>query len=384
MASRSIVKASSGNSTFYRSPIWRIGYSGYTHMSDLTLAPATPPESIPIVSSPESVPTVLPPESIPPEPTLPESLPTVSTPESIPTLSTPESVPTISSPESIPTVSSPESIPTVSSPESVPTSIPTVSSPESIPTLSTPESTLPESGPTVSSPESIPTVSSPESIPTVSTPQFTLPESTAFQTLIKQSPNEPTQTTEGRTQALNSLHVPTKAVSVPTGKTDKTQPGTTDLRTVTSPSSSPTGKSLELDLSDAQFGEHASLLLAPPNGRASFSLDVRKPPNIAPGELVNLTASIRVDLIGAPNPQAGTLFLRGSTRSRLQMIMDEKSIYDKELETTGGKFEEVKSEKTAVSAHPKIEIIQKSGNNPVALTFRGLSLVKAERSTISR
>ncbi|EXL66841.1 hypothetical protein FOPG_17013 [Fusarium oxysporum f. sp. conglutinans race 2 54008] len=66
------------------------------------------------------------------------------------------------------------------------------------------------------------------------------------------------------------------------------------------------------------------------------------------------------------------------------MIMDQKSIYDKELETTGGKFEEVKSEKTAVSPHPKIEIIQKSGNNPVALTFRGLSLLKAERSTISR
>ncbi|KAJ0130688.1 Uncharacterized protein HZ326_26208 [Fusarium oxysporum f. sp. albedinis] len=120
--------------------------------------------------------------------------------------------------------------------------------------------TPPESIPTVSSPESIPTVSSPESVPTVSSPQFTRPESAAFQTLIKQSPNEPTQTTEGRTRDPNSLHVPTKAVSVPTGKTDKTQPGTTDFRTVTSPSSSPTGKSLELDLSDAQFGEHARFI----------------------------------------------------------------------------------------------------------------------------
>ncbi|KAK7582918.1 hypothetical protein V3481_012214 [Fusarium oxysporum f. sp. vasinfectum] len=258
----------------------------------------------------------------------------------------------------------PESIPTVSTPQS----IPTVSSPESVPTVSTPESTLPES------------------VPTVSTPQFTRPESTAFQTLIKQSPNERTQTTEGRTQAPNILHVSTKAVNVPTGKTDKTQPGTADFRTVTSPSFSPTGKSLELDLSDAQFGEHARFIQidAPPNGRASFSLGVRKPPNIAPGELVNLTASIKVDFIGAPHPQVRTLFRRRSKRSRLQMIMDEKSIYDKELETTGGKFEEVKSEKTAVSLYPKIEIIQKSGNNPVALIFRGLSLVKAERSTISR
>jgi hypothetical protein len=54
--------------------------------------------------------------------------------------------------------------------------------------------------------------------------------------------------------------VPIKAVSVPTGKTDKTQLGTTDFRTVSSPSSSPTGKSLEIDFSDAQFGEHARFI----------------------------------------------------------------------------------------------------------------------------
>ncbi|EXK77720.1 hypothetical protein FOQG_17588 [Fusarium oxysporum f. sp. raphani 54005] len=359
-------------------------------------APATTPESIPTVSTLESIPTVSTLESIPTISTL-ESIPTISTLESIPTVSPPESIPTVSSLESIPTISSLESVPTISTLESIPKSIPTISSLESIPTVSSLESiptistleSVPtisslESIPTVSPPESIPTVSTLESIPTVSTPGSTPPESTTFQTLIKQSPNEPTQTPEGSSQAPNSLRVPIKAVSVPTGKTDKTQLGTTDFRTVSSPSSSPTGKSLEIDFSDAQFGEHASLLLAPPNGRASFSLDVRKPPNIAPGELVNLTASIRVDFIGVPNPQVRSLFRRESTGSHLQIIMDEKSIYDKELETTGGKFEEVKSEKTAVSAHPRIEIIQKSGNNPVALTFRGLSLVKSESSTISR
>jgi hypothetical protein len=71
------------------------------------------------------------------------------------------------------------------------------------------------------------------------------------------------------------------------------------------------------------------------------------------------------------------------TGSRLQMILDEKSIYDKELETTGGKFQEVKSEKTTISSHPNIEMVQNSGSKPVALTVRGLSLVKAERSAIS-
>ncbi|PNP73893.1 hypothetical protein FNYG_12852 [Fusarium nygamai] len=71
------------------------------------------------------------------------------------------------------------------------------------------------------------------------------------------------------------------------------------------------------------------------------------------------------------------------TGSRLQMIMDERSIYNKELETTGGKFQEVKSEKTTISDHPNVEMVQSSGEKPVALTVRGLSLVKAERSAIS-
>jgi outer membrane biosynthesis protein TonB len=63
------------------------------------------------------------------------------------------------------------------------------------------------------------------------------------------------------------------------------------------------------------------------------------------------------------------------------MILDEKSIYDKELKTTGGKFQEVKSEKTSISDQPSIKMVQRSGSNPVALTVRGLSLVKAEKQT---
>jgi hypothetical protein len=126
-----------------------------------------------------------------------------------------------------------------------------------------------------------------------------------------------------------------------------------------------------------------SLLRAPPNGNASFSIDVTKPLDIAPGELVSLIASIRVGDIGAPNSQLGFLLRRESTGSRLQMIMDEKSIYDKELETTAGKFEEVESEKTEISDNPKVDILQESGDNPVDLTVRGLMLVEAERAALS-
>ncbi|KAJ4182752.1 hypothetical protein NW755_010249 [Fusarium falciforme] len=130
-------------------------------------------------------------------------------------------------------------------------------------------------------------------------------------------------------------------------------------------------------------GETAILLRAPPNGNASFSIDVTKPLDIAPGELVSLIASIRVGDIGAPNSQLGFLLRRESTGSRLQMIMDEKSIYDKELETTGGKFEEVESEKTNISDNPKVSMLQESGDNPVDLTVRGLMLVEAERAALS-
>lgn len=121
-----------------------------------------------------------------------------------------------------------------------------------------------------------------------------------------------------------------------------------------------------------------SLLSAPPNGNASFSLNVTKPLGIAPGELVRLIASIRVGDISAPSPQFGLLLRRDKTGSTLQMIMDEKTIYDKELETTAGKFKEVESEKTMGSENPKVEIIQESGAKPVDVTIRGIKLAEAK------
>ncbi|KAL6406547.1 hypothetical protein AUP68_09346 [Ilyonectria robusta] len=121
-----------------------------------------------------------------------------------------------------------------------------------------------------------------------------------------------------------------------------------------------------------------SLLSAPPNGNASFSLNITKPLDIAPGELVRLIASIRVEEVGAPSPQVGLLLRRDLTGSTLQMIMDQKTIYDKELETTAGKFKEVESEKTMSSDNPKLEIIQESGAKPVDVTIRGIRLAEAK------
>ncbi|EGU86783.1 hypothetical protein FOXB_02699, partial [Fusarium oxysporum f. sp. conglutinans Fo5176] len=258
----------------------------------------------------------IPSSTLPPESPI-GSTPTGTTPaesEPTPTTSTlPGSIPSESiSPESTP----PASIP----PESTPVaSIP----PESTPTEPTPTApTLPGSTP-------------PESIP---------PESTASETPNIQTPNKPSQITEGRTSPPESPQEPTKAASETIGSPDVTQPGITDQGTAISPTStsSPAG---EIDLQDADLGpnarfiliggEPAILLTAPPNGEASFSLNISLPPNITPGELVNLLASIRVESNGTSMPRARSLFRREMTGSRLRMILDEKSIYDKELETTG-------------------------------------------------
>ncbi|KAJ0126120.1 Uncharacterized protein HZ326_30774, partial [Fusarium oxysporum f. sp. albedinis] len=364
--------------------------------SDTTI-PKLPSTESPVEStSIESIPSsTLPPESrigstpTGTTPTESERTPTTSMlPGSIPSESIP---PESTSPESIPPEStSPESIPPQStSPESIP---PQSTSPESIPTEPTPTApTLPESLPSESTP--------PESIP---------PESTASETPSIQTPNEPPQITEGRTSPPESPQEPTKAASETIGSPDVTQPGITDQGTAISPTStsSPAG---EIDLQDADLGPNArfiliggepamyvhptaalhllytniclSLLTAPPNGEASFSLNISLPPNITPGELVNLLASIRVESNGTSMPRDRSLFKREMTGSRLRMILDEKSIYDKELETTGGKFQEVKSEKTSISDQPSIKMVQRSGSNPVALTVRGLSLVKAEKQT---
>ncbi|EXK76957.1 hypothetical protein FOQG_18315 [Fusarium oxysporum f. sp. raphani 54005] len=182
-----------------------------------------------------------------------------------------------------------------------------------------------------------------------------------------------------------------RAASEPTGLPQQTQPGPTGFRTLTSPPSIPTGNTVKLNLNDAELGPHATfiqiggeeaiLLTAPPNGEANFTLKVKKPLGIAPGSLVRLRASIRVEEIGATNPHVRSLFRRENTGNRLQMIMDEKTIYDKEVKATAGKFEQVQSEKTTFSDNPIVEVVQKAGKNPVALTVRGLSFVKSAGPT---
>ncbi|KAH7210113.1 hypothetical protein DER44DRAFT_809745 [Fusarium oxysporum] len=246
-----------------------------------------------------------------------------------------ESIPSSTLPPESPIGSTPTGTTPTESEQSIP---PESTSPESIP----PESTSPESIPTEPTPTA-PTL--PESLPSESTPPESIPpESTASETPSIQTPNEPPQITEGRTSPPESPQEPTKAASETIGSPDVTQPGITDQGTAIRPTStsSPSG---EIDLQDADLGpnarfiliggEPAILLTAPPNGEASFSLNISLPPNITPGELVNLLASIRVESNGTSMPRARSLFRREMTGSRLRMILDEKSIYDKELETTG-------------------------------------------------
>jgi hypothetical protein len=122
------------------------------------------------------------------------------------------------------------------------------------------------------------------------------------------------------------------------------------------------------------------VLEPPPNGEAKFTLKVEQPVDIAQGTPVELRALIKVEEIGTASRRKRSLFRR-ARGNRLQLIMNEKVIYDREVEQTAGKFQRIKSEKTQFVQNPVVEVLQKAGDSPVAVTVQGLSLVKSSTPT---
>jgi hypothetical protein len=68
---------------------------------------------------------------------------------------------------------------------------------------------------------------------------------------------EPVETAPGSTGASNAPQEPTGPVNEPTATIEGTGLPATGFRTLTSPSSAPTGTSVDLDLSDATLGQGA-------------------------------------------------------------------------------------------------------------------------------
>ncbi|KAM6515626.1 hypothetical protein FALCPG4_013843 [Fusarium falciforme] len=156
----------------------------------------------------------------------------------------------------------------------------------------------------------------------------------------------------------------------PTDSADKTQASGTGFKTHTGAPSSATGKSIPLELGDGTPGDYAeftkvdgeaAIRMSPPaNDQAFFSLDVKTPLEISAGEFAKMKASVRV---GGENK-----------RTNLQMFVDGSSVYNEDLVSTEGKFQQVTSESFKPSKDPKIEMVQRNGDEPVELTVKGVRI----------
>ncbi|KAH7169876.1 hypothetical protein EDB81DRAFT_752454 [Dactylonectria macrodidyma] len=149
---------------------------------------------------------------------------------------------------------------------------------------------------------------------------------------------------------------------------------TTTESTGASTSSSATGGSIDLDLNDAELGNYtnpttvdgdpAIQMTAPANGEASFTIDVNPTSEISTGELAKIIASIRV---GGEN-----------TRTHLQMFVNASSVYDKDLDSTKGRFQQVTSDSFKSSEDLRIRMIQQNGDDRVELTLKDAMIVAVD------
>ncbi|GKU09166.1 unnamed protein product [Fusarium langsethiae] len=208
---------------------------------------------------------------------------------------------------------------------------------------------------------------------------------------VSNVPTGPIETGDKSITVPENTQGPVSASNEPTGITEQTQPSPSGFTTLASFAPEPTGEVARLDLSDASLGpgatftevggQQAILLEAPPNGEARFTLEVKEPLNIAEDSLVNVLMSIKVEELGPTKRRKRFVFERASAGTRLQLIMNEKKIFDKQVRATEGKFRQIKSEKTRFVQNPMIEVLQRAGSNPVAVTVRGLSVVKSSTPT---
>ncbi|KAH7231436.1 hypothetical protein B0J15DRAFT_354601, partial [Fusarium solani] len=203
------------------------------------------------------------------------------------------------------------------------------------------------------------------------------------------TPIQPTETTEVLTGTPNTPQELTSVAKQATGNAEETQTSGKGFTTLTSPSSSATGESIQLDLDDATLGENADittidgeiaiLLTAPANGNASFTLDITKPLDIEPGGPIRLMASIRVENIDTPDRRLRFASRGERKASRFEMLMDDSSIYNEELVTTHGEFEEVLSDKTKASKKQKVKMLQEASDQLVGVTVKDVRIMDASR-----
>ncbi|KAL6918209.1 hypothetical protein ACHAPO_010394 [Fusarium lateritium] len=177
--------------------------------------------------------------------------------------------------------------------------------------------------------------------------------------------------------------IPTEPVHTPVVEPTviiHTQPIPSTLKTVTSTVPVPTDIVLNLDLSDATLGLYATFieiegrrairLAPPPNGTASFTIEVDEESEFPVGSFVSFEASITIGDICPNTKRKAKLFERAEKKDRIQVYKDNKKRLDQEAKKTNGKVEKLKSNRARVEpGRAAYTILQNGGTNPVGTTF---------------
>ncbi|KPA38519.1 cell surface glycoprotein 1 [Fusarium langsethiae] len=159
---------------------------------------------------------------------------------------------------------------------------------------------------------------------------------------------------DGFTTVTGSKPAPTEAYEVPVDLKDDTVLGD------------------YAEFKEASDGGQDVLLKPPANGKANCEIaptggEVDK---IPAGEYIRVLLSVKVEKVGASNTKDG------KTGSRLKMLVDENTVYDKELVSTGDSngSQDIESDPFESAKNQKIRMIQECGEEPVELTIQDANI----------
>ncbi|PTD04162.1 hypothetical protein FCULG_00001921 [Fusarium culmorum] len=184
--------------------------------------------------------------------------------------------------------------------------------------------------------------------------------------------------------------IPTESVQAPVVEPTvihQPQPDPSTFKTVTSLVPAPANQVVKLNLSDATLGLYATFieidghrairLAPPPNGEASFTIEVNTNLEFPPDSFVKLLTSIKVENICPNTKRNSKVFERDDAGNGFRAVYDKKTISKKELKGPGKKTQQIDSKKFKPEVGKALQVIVKGGSNPVAGTVTGASLRKS-------
>ncbi|RGP77788.1 cell surface glyco 1 [Fusarium longipes] len=126
------------------------------------------------------------------------------------------------------------------------------------------------------------------------------------------------------------------------------------------------------EFKEASDGDQVVLLKPPPNGKANCEIAPTggEVDEIPAGEYIRVLLSVKVEEVDSSSSKDV------ATGSRLKMLVDENTVYDKELVSTGNKgdTQNIESDPFKSAKNQKIRMIQECGEKPVELTIQDANI----------